>query len=219
MPNLPYAQQAGTLEKMLEKIKEASVPDNFSQDFVAKKLQMKGGTSRSIIPFIKKMGFVSIDGTPTQRYKEFRNPAKSGLAVAEAVREVFSELFEINENVHTLDNGKLKELIIEYTGAEANSNPVQKTFATFKTLRDIADFKSLTSKKDNPKEKEDDNPNLKGKEDDSPTSFNLNNIGNNGSASSGLNLSYTINLNLPVTTDIEVYNSIFKSLKEHILQE
>ena len=33
----------------------------------------------------------------------------------------------------------------------------------------------------------------------------------------GLNLSYTINLNLPSTTDINVYNAIFKSLKEHLL--
>ena len=32
-----------------------------------------------------------------------------------------------------------------------------------------------------------------------------------------INLSYTINLNLPVTKDIEVFNAIFKSLKQHIL--
>lgn len=32
-----------------------------------------------------------------------------------------------------------------------------------------------------------------------------------------LGISYTINLNLPPTTEIEVFNAIFKSLKEHIL--
>jgi hypothetical protein len=32
-----------------------------------------------------------------------------------------------------------------------------------------------------------------------------------------LGLSYTINLNLPATTEIEVFNAIFKSLREHLL--
>lgn len=32
-------------------------------------------------------------------------------------------------------------------------------------------------------------------------------------------LSYTINLNLPATTEIEVFNAIFKSLRENLLRE
>jgi len=34
----------------------------------------------------------------------------------------------------------------------------------------------------------------------------------------GLNLSYTINLNLPETSDVEVFNAIFRSLKENLLK-
>jgi hypothetical protein len=36
--------------------------------------------------------------------------------------------------------------------------------------------------------------------------------------SSGLNLSYTINLNLPETTDVEVFNAIFRSLRDNLLK-
>lgn len=32
-----------------------------------------------------------------------------------------------------------------------------------------------------------------------------------------LNLAYTINLNLPTSSDPEVFNAIFKALKEHLL--
>jgi hypothetical protein len=35
----------------------------------------------------------------------------------------------------------------------------------------------------------------------------------------GMNLGYTINLNLPATTDVAVFNAIFKSLKEHLLRD
>jgi len=34
-----------------------------------------------------------------------------------------------------------------------------------------------------------------------------------------MNLSYTINLNLPATTDIKVFDAIFKSLREHLLKQ
>jgi hypothetical protein len=32
----------------------------------------------------------------------------------------------------------------------------------------------------------------------------------------GLNLGYTINIHLPATSEIAVYNAIFKSLREHL---
>ena len=70
--NLPYSTSVGTLENMLEKIRTASVPERFTQEFVSTKLAMKGGTAMSTIPFIKKMGFVGSDGTPTDLYREFR---------------------------------------------------------------------------------------------------------------------------------------------------
>jgi hypothetical protein len=40
-----------------------------------------------------------------------------------------------------------------------------------------------------------------------------------GSQTLGLNLAYTINLNLPATSDQAVFNAIFKSLKENLLSE
>lgn len=214
MSNLPYVVAVSTLEKMLEKIKTASVPEKFSQDFVSTKLALKGGTPRSLIPFIKKMGLVTSDGTPTDRYREFRNPAKSGYAIAAAMRELYEDLFDMNEYVYELDTGKLKGLIVESTGAEASSAVVQKTLSTFCALKKLADFNTDL-------EKNSDIP--EGKKLENPISIDVPHMQNasskNHSQSEGINLSYTINLNLPATTDIEVFNAIFKSLKHHLLQE
>lgn len=212
MANLPYVTVTGTLEKILDKIKSASVPDKFSQDFVADTLAMKGGTARATIPFIKKMGLVQTDGTPTDRYKEFRNPAKSGRAVAAAMRDMYRTLFEMNENVHQLENPKLKGLIVEATGAEANSLVVSRTLATFNALKNIATFDTSTQEL----------PQL-----DAPAppitaqraALDRESHEQSGRAAEGINLAYTINLNLPATNDIEVFNAIFKSLKQHLLQE
>lgn len=212
MGNLPYAQRTATLITMLDKIKTASVPEKFSQDFVAEKLLMKGGTPRSIIPFIKKMGLVAIDGTPTERYKEFRNPAKSGTAIASAMRELYQQLFEMNEYVHDTNPATLKGLIVEATGSEQNSNVVSKTHSTFQALRKIADFDSVSE------EEIEVSPEAAA----SASTYAMPQVHRQQSSSNGgegINLSYTINLNLPATTDIEVFNAIFKSLKQHLIQE
>ena len=212
MSNLPYAQRTVTLISMLDKIKTASVPEKFSQDFVAEKLLMKGGTPRSIIPFIKKMGLVATDGTPTERYKEFRNPAKSGVAIAQAMRELYEVLFEMNEYVHDTNPTTLKGLIVEATGAEQDSKVVQKTLSTFQALRKIADFEPMQT---NLVENAEEVPELE-------TMQPLPQIQHQAPSSNGgegINLSYTINLNLPATTDIEVFNAIFKSLKQHLIQD
>ena len=36
-------------------------------------------------------------------------------------------------------------------------------------------------------------------------------------SAAGINLGYTINLHLPPTSDIAVFNAIFSSLREHLL--
>ncbi|EAW26259.1 hypothetical protein ATW7_01610 [Alteromonadales bacterium TW-7] len=215
MANLPYAQAAGTLESMLDKIKTASVPDNFSPDFVSTKLLMKGGSARAIIPFIKKMGLVATDGSPTERYKQIRNPNKFGRAIADAVREVYETLFEMNEYVYELDANELKALVVEATGAEPNSTPVRKILATFQILCGLANFDGSDNEVESNIEIE--------KDEAKPTPiiqpvYQQSNH-DSSSKNDGINLSYTINLNLPATTDVEVFNAIFKSMKTHLMQD
>lgn len=213
MENLPYTSSAGTLESMLEKIKSAPAPDRFTQDFVSTKLLMKGGSARSCIPFLKKMGFVASDGSPTELYREYRNPQKSRGSLGKAFRKVYSRLYQMNEYMHLLNDAETKHLIVECTGDSKDSSATRLTLATLNTLKRNSDFDMPTSEAESESITE-------------PQQFSA--IANNlvPSASpnmisdnkKGINLSYTINLNLPPTKDIEVFNAIFKSLKVHLLE-
>lgn len=214
--NLPYSTSVGTLERMLEKIKTASVPERFTQDFVNTKLAMKGGTANACIPFLKKMTFVASDGTPTDLYREFRNPKKSRTALGKAFKILYARLYEMNEYVHDASDDDVLGLIVECTGGEKKSPSTKYTLSTFNMLRKHADF-----------EPEDDAEWLQDEEDSipPPQSLPLHHV-NSGSEQkhqpsqkTGINLSYTINLNLPPTKDIEVFNAIFKSLKQHLLDQ
>jgi Family of unknown function (DUF5343) len=76
--SLPYILNTGTLKKALEKIGAAATPERFTADYLAETLGMRGGTARTVIPFLKKMGFLNETGVPTDLYKQFRNPSQSG---------------------------------------------------------------------------------------------------------------------------------------------
>lgn len=212
--NLPYSTSAGTLEKMLEKIKTASEPDRFTQDFVNTKLAMKGGTPRACIPFLKKMGLVGSDGAPTDLYREYRNPKKSRHALGKAFRVVYARLYEMNEYVHDADDAEVLGLIVECTGGEKTSAATKYTLGTFNMLRKHSDF-DVEEAIDEDEDADQASSAIPAAPQPQQFSAPLPPV----QGKTGINLSYTINLNLPATKDIEVFNAIFKSLKQHILDQ
>ena len=162
---------------------------------------MKGGRPKLLIPFLKKTGFLATDGTPTSLYKRFRNPSQAKVAAAEALRRGFAPLYEINEYAHELSDAELKGLAVQATGSDDDSSTIRQIVGSFKALRAFADFDATISEdvqRQEPGES-------KAPEEDLVLP-------------SGLNLGYTINLHLPATSDIAVYNAIFKSLRQHMLR-
>ena len=204
MANLPYLAAPGSLKTALERIKTAATPDRVTGDFVSTKLQIKGGTGAAIPAFLKKIGFVASDGTPTEIYRRFRNQSTAGAAVAEAVRLGYKPLTDANEYFYALNDKDLLALIVQVTGAEANSAVAKQTLMTLRSLKTFAKFEA-TSASDTPSaaaEGESQSDVVRQRE---------------GDRRLGLNLSYTINLNLPATNDQAVFNAIFRSLREHLL--
>lgn len=214
--NLPYSTSVGVLEKVLEKIKTASVPERVTQNFLNTKLGLKGGSANASIPFMKKMGFVAGDGSPTELYSEFRNPKKSRIAVGKAFKDLYARLYEMNEYVHDASDDEVLGLIVQCTGGEKDSRVTQQTLSTFNMLRKIADFDTETVEaEENQSENISDSNNL----NNSLPLPQFNQSSSQGTQGKSINLAYTINLNLPATKDIEVFNAIFKSLKQHILDD
>jgi hypothetical protein len=173
---------------------------------------MKGGTGRTIPPFLKRIGLVASDGSPTDLYRRFRNPATGGAAMAEAIRFGYKDLGEANEYFFRLSDKDLLSLIVQVTGVEADNRAAVLTLSAIKHLKTYADFDA------------DSDGNNVGERVGSVVEAGVINSGlppspnsHTGNKNVGLNLSYTINLNLPATADQAVFNAIFRSLKEHLL--
>lgn len=201
---LPYLVSPGSIKTGLEKIKAAATPDRVTQDFVQTKLNIKGGTGAALIPYLKKLGFVASDGTPTDIYKRFRNHATAGAAVFDAIKIGYKELEKVNEYFYELSDKDLLALIVQVTGVEAGNKVAHLTLSTFKALKPFADFEGKPPVASSP---------VPGTAAPEPS----NTQSNLPATGSDLNLTYTINLNLPATSDQAVFNAIFRSLKEHLL--
>lgn len=203
---LPYINSTGTLPKILNKIIEASVPESFNSDFLGTKLGFPGGNQRTFISWAKKCGFLNADGAPTQIYKNFRNPDTRGEAMATALKTGYKELFTRNAYAQELSVKDLTQLVSEITGNPHDNATVKLITRTFSNAKEFADFeKKATHKNINP-EKHTETKAETPVEDQHKKSVKL-----------GLN--YTINLVLPKTDDPAVFDAIFKSLKENLLNE
>lgn len=205
--SLPYLASPGSIVKCLERIASAATPDKVTGDFVSTKLAIKGGTGKALVPFLKKVGFVNSDGSPSQLYKRFRNQTESERAVAEAIRIGYSALYSVNEYCHDLSHEELRGIVVHVTGQELASAVVQLTVSTFEKMKTMADFESA------PGIEENEPPNVS--HSSMPATAPV--ASSRSIGKMGMNLSYTINLNLPATSDIAVFNAIFKSLKENLL--
>lgn len=210
MAALPYVSAPGNVEKALKGIQTAATPERVSQDFVKTILKIPGGSGDQITSFLKKIGFASSDGTPTEIYKRFRNPATSGKAAAEALKIGYKPLYSRNEYMHQLTDEKLRGLIIEETGQSGDSNVVPWILGCIKFIKKCADW-SNTETSEADERKIDTLP--------VPSQNNHTLAELRAAGTPRLNLSYTINLNLPATSDAAVFNAIFKSLKENLLKD
>lgn len=204
---VPYLATPGSVKTALERIRQAATPDRVTRDFVTTKLAIKGGTGAALIPYLKKIGLVNSDGTPTELYKQFRNSKTGSAAIASAIKLGYKKLAQVNEYFYELNDKDLQALIVQVTGTEAGSTVAKLTFSTLKALKAFANFEDT------------------GEADEGGDDASREAAGATGGKSAqksqlgklGMNLSYTINLNLPATSDQAVFNAIFRSLREHLL--
>lgn len=195
-----YTNAYGKLGEFFHRLRDGQAPERFTQELL-KDLGYTSKNHRAFIPILKSLGFLTPDGQPTDRYNEYRSHSSSQRVMAEALKDAYSDIFLIKSHPTPADKPAIEGKFKSYHNV---SDSVAKVMtSTFFALLNLADLNALN--KSNPVEPESANT-----EDQQTTPEN----GVQPPALGGLH--YNIQIHLPATKDVEVYNAIFKSLKEHL---
>lgn len=203
--NSSYTQAYGKLGEFFSKIRDGQAPEQFTQQLL-KDMGFKSQNHRAYIPIMKALGFLTPDGKPTQRYSDYRDHSNSRKVMGDGIKEAYSDIFLIKEKPTPAD----KEIILgKFKSFHNTSQNVANSMAgTFYALLDLADLNGSAEPEPSPIEQRVEIPSPEVKQEAPVAHPPISQL------STGLH--YNIQVHLPATKDVEVYNAIFKSLREHL---
>jgi uncharacterized protein DUF5343 len=198
-----YVQTYGQLGEVFKRLSEGQAPEKLTRQYL-KDLGFTSTNFHAVIPLLKTLGFLSADGSPTARYHAYRDHSQSRSVLGQALREAYSDLFTIKSNPTTADRalieGKFKSA---HNTSERMAQLMASTFYSLLALADVSTpaVKPVIAPSASPAAEL--APAVEHKE--------------HSSVQHRPTLHYNIQIHLPATKDVEVFNAIFKSLREHLL--
>lgn len=199
-----YVLAVNRIPDLFGKIRDGQAPERFTHQLL-KDWGFSSTNDRAFIPLLKEIGFLTTDGKPTPIYHDYRDHSRSKTVMANALRESYGDIFLIKEHPSAADRAAVEGKFKSFHNASENvASLMTKTFFGLLALADLSAKKSIASvplEAKQPMSEKSPTPDLE------------------GSIFGRTGLHYNIQIHLPATKDVEVYNAIFKSLREHLFSE
>lgn len=203
-----YLTSTKNVAAMLTAIQQAQAPKQFSVNFL-NNLGFKGNADRLFIGMLKALGFLEPSGSPTQRYFKYLDQTQSARVLAEAIRDAYVDLFELNVNANKMTRDEVKNKLKTLTQGQFSDDVLGKMASTFAELTSHADFEAVETATPPPSDTEE-------QLDERPPPADKPRKPRERRA---LDLVYNIQIQLPESRDPAVYDALFRSLKAHLFNE
>jgi hypothetical protein len=191
---------------ILEAMQKASVPERVTYEFL-KQLGFPSSGDRPMIPVLKSIGFLNDGAVPTESYRRFKDKAISKGVLAQGIRDGYADVFAIDPEAYKRSSQDLSGIFARLS--DKGETVTAKMASTFKALAGLADFQATGTSPTDPTEERprvDDRNGQERAEDAELTNSGV-----------SLSLRHDVHVHLPLTTDVAVYDAIFKSLKANLL--
>jgi hypothetical protein len=203
-----YLTSVKNLPAIMDKIVEGTAPTKFTIAHL-KSLGFSSSNDRGMLALLKDLRFLSDDGTPSPRYHEYRDASRSRAIMAEALRETYEDLFHISEKPgpphRAAIEGKIKSAL------NVSDRVAKESASTFLALLKLADLDAPPS---TPLQQDSEDSGREETDEKTDTGTGQTPL---IPPPGTIGLRYNVEIHLPASKDIGVYNAIFKSLKEHLL--
>jgi hypothetical protein len=206
-----YLITTKNLDAFLNSLLNAQAPAKFTNKFL-EQLEFKSTNDRLLIGVLKFLGFIDGGGIPQDRYYKYLDQTQSKQVLAEAIKEAYADLFTVNVKANEMSVNDVKNKLKTLTQGQKSDKVLALMANTFNALCSYADFSKhhskeiISLKKATHFTEEASNQNESQKMTHELISKNIT-----------TEMHYNIQIHLPETRDITVYDAIFKSLKEHLL--
>lgn len=206
-----YLVTTKNLQSIINSIVSAKAPDRFNNKFL-EDLGFKSSNDRLYIGLFKGLGIIDESGVPTIIYHQFIDQSETSFVLAKCIQFAYEDLFNLRKDAQNLTLEEVKGKLKTLTQGQKSEKVIILMANTFKSLCDLAEWKVIkVSEKTDLTLK-----NLaKGIVEES-LEHSKESVLNGKEHSSTLDLNYNIQIHLPETTNLAVYDAIFQSLKKHL---
>lgn len=204
-----YLMTTKNLQDIINSVINAKAPVRFTQKFL-EDLGFKSTSDRLYIGLFKSLGMLDDSGAPMERYYKFIDQTETNRILALGIQEAYEDLFNLRKDAQNLTVDEAKNKLKTLTQGQKSDKVLTLMAKTFKSLCEIADWTKLSSVKK--RTQEDKTKKISPVEHDSQQKSDIIKVID----SENMNLHYNIQIHLPETTNMTVYDAIFQSLKKHL---
>lgn len=202
-----YLITTKNLNAIISAVVSAQAPDKFTIAFL-EQLGFKSTNDRLYLKLFKDLGLLDGNGVPTEKYFAFIDQSRTKKILGECIEDAYSDLFQLNRNAQKMTKSEVKNKMKTIFQGKKTDKVLDLMSKTFKDLSNIADFENTGISKIEPDEYQAEEE----REYDDPKQ-----LGEIINKQITTEMHYNIQIHLPETKDIAVFDAIFKSLKEHLL--
>jgi len=206
-----YLVATKNVDTFFNSLLSAQAPQKFTTKFL-EQLEFKSTNDRLFIGILKALKFIDQASIPQERYFKFLDQTQSKQVLAEAIKESYSDLFAVNVKANEMSTSEVKNKLKTLTQGSKSDAVLNWMANTFSSICKYADFTKMQTKDITVlKEDKASHEESEHKKDSQKMTHELVN------KKITTEMHYNIQIHLPETRDITVYDAIFKSLKEHLL--
>ena len=199
-----YLITTKNLAAVINSVVSAKAPEHFTNKFL-ENLNFKSSNDRLYVGLFKALGLLDEGGVPTPRYYEFIDQTQTGKVLALCIEEAYEDLFNLRKDAQNMTIDEVKNKFKTLTQGQKSDKVLGLMANTFKNLCDLADWSEQGVVAES-------NDEVVVEQTHTPP-HNI--VSSQQTAKMSLN--YNIQIHLPETTNMAVYDAIFQSLKKHLM--
>lgn len=203
----PYTPVPGKLRDFLKGVPGWGTPDAVDRKWL-EQIGYRGGAGRSVLGPLKFVGVLEKNGKPSTGWSALRSGKAGKSSFATLVRTAYADLFKTYPDAHRKDSEALRNFF--RANSSVGDEAQAKMVATFKVLTEFGDFDTEVAPP-SPVTEDGADQKPRGPEGGEPT------LRLPSGGTSGLTLNVGIQLQLPATSDGEVYEKLFAAMRKHLI--